>query len=397
MKGKNLTYSSAFVVVCFLSACNANSETDNFYVECATKTLDAIYSHYSIDESCLLRETYPFDQAHRATYLANEEQADLKKPYSYLWPFSGSLSAVSALFGATGDKKYLELFDNKVFPGLKMYYDTRRFPDAYASYINTAPLSDRFYDDNIWIGIDFTDMYLQTRNSLYIEKAKVLWTFIESGMDSILGGGIYWVEQRKGSKHTCSNAPAVVYALKLYEATDDEAYLEAGKILYEWTKKHLQDPEDYLYYDNIRLNGRLDKKKYAYNSGQMIQAGALLYKQTRNEQYLKDAQRVAKSSYQYFFHDFEDIDGEKFRMLNRSDVWFSDIMFRGFIELYNIDNNREYIEAFQKNLNYSWKYMRDENGLFNSDWSGKTKDQFKWILTQFAMVEMYARMSELAK
>jgi hypothetical protein len=53
------------------------------------------------------------------------------------------------------------------------------------------------------------------------------------------------------------------------------------------------------------------------------------------------------------------------------------------------------MKAFQKNLDYAWEHMRDEKGLFNSDWSGKTKDNSKWLLTQFAMVEMYARITEL--
>jgi len=47
---------------------------------------------------------------------------------------------------------------NRVLPGLAEYLDTTRMPAAYASYINTAPASDRFYDDNVWLGIDFCDI-----------------------------------------------------------------------------------------------------------------------------------------------------------------------------------------------------------------------------------------------
>lgn len=68
---------------------------------------------------------------------------------------------------ATKDNKkdfgnYQKLLDEKVLPGLAEYFDTRRMPEAYASYIKDAPLSDRFYDDNVWLGIDFTDVYLMT-------------------------------------------------------------------------------------------------------------------------------------------------------------------------------------------------------------------------------------------
>ncbi len=33
-------------------------------------------------------------------------------------------------------------------------------------------------------------------------------------------------------------------------------------------KKNLQDSTDYLYFDNIRLDGKIGKAKFAYNSGQ---------------------------------------------------------------------------------------------------------------------------------
>ena len=80
-------------------------------------------------------------------------------------------------------------------------------------------------------------------------------------------------------------------------------------------------------------------------------------------------------------------------MLNKGNVWFTAVMLRGYIELYQIDQNKTYLDAFQKNLDRAWIYMRDaENGLFNKDWSGKEKEDSKWLLTQFAMVEMYARM-----
>ena len=147
------------------------------------------------------------------------------------------------------------MLDTKVLPGLERYLDATRQPTAYASYVNSAPASDRFYDDNVWLGIDFTDMYLATGRQGYLDKAKMIWGFIESGRDEVLGDGIYWCEQKKHSKNTCSNAPGSVYALKLFKATGDSAYLDAGRELYEWTKQALQDTTDCLYFDNVALNG----------------------------------------------------------------------------------------------------------------------------------------------
>ena len=199
--------------------CALTLSTTSPNAERAQQTLDALYKYYAAPNTCLLRENYPSDQNNKATYLASEEQAKRHNEYSYLWPYSGTFSAVNALLESTGNKKYKKLLENKVLPGLEEYFDTRREPFAYSSYISNQPLSDRFYDDNVWLGIDFTDSYRMTKKQAYLEKAELIWEFILSGKDEVLGGGIYWCEQKKESKNTCSNAPGAVFALKLFQAT----------------------------------------------------------------------------------------------------------------------------------------------------------------------------------
>ena len=377
-------------VICAFAIANTSPNAER-----AQQTLDALYKNYAAPNTCLLRENYPSDQNNKATYLASEEQAKRHNEYSYLWPYSGTFSAVNALLESTGNKKYKKLLENKVLPGLEEYFDTQRTPNAYSSYIQTAPASDRFYDDNVWLGIDFTDIYQITGEQKYLDKAQLIWKFIESGTDNLLGGGIYWCEQKKESKNTCSNAPGSVLAFKLFKATNDSVYFKQGKDLYEWTQKNLQDSTDYLYFDNIRLDGKIGKAKFAYNSGQMMQSAALLYQLTQNPIYLKEAQNVAKECYNYFFTDFTTTTGENFKILKQGDIWFTAVMLRGFIELYHIDKNKTYINAFNKSLNHAWNNARDNKGLFNTDLSGKNKDNKKWLLTQAAIVEMYARLAAI--
>ena len=270
-----------------------------------------------------------------------------------------------------------------------------RIPIAYSSYIRTAPTSDRFYDDNIWVGIDFIDIYQITKEKKYLDKAQLIWNFIESGTDSLLGDGIYWCEQKKESKNTCSNAPGSVFALKLFKATNDSLYFKRGKELYKWTQKNLQDSTDYLYFDNIRLDGKIGKAKFAYNSGQMMQSAALLYQLTKNPDYLKDAQSIAKECYNYFFTDFTTDTGESLKMLKQGNIWFTAVMLRGFIELYQLDQNKTFIDAFNQCLSYAWDNARDENGLFSTDLTGNNNNEKKWLLTQAAMVEMYSRLATI--
>ncbi len=362
----------------------------------AKQTLDSLYSYYSIPGTQLLRENYPSNIAeYTATYLASEEQKNMPNQYSYLWPYSGTFSAVNALFEATQDTIYQSLLNKKVLVGLEEYFDTRRVPEAYASYINTAPQSDRFYDDNIWLGIDFTDTYLITKENKYLQKAELIWKFIESGTDNKLGGGIYWCEQKKASKNTCSNAPGSVFALKLFQATQNKTYLNKGEQLYNWTKAQLQDSTDYLYFDNIALDGKIGKAKFAYNSGQMMQSASLLYQLTGKKEYLTDAQNIAKGCHNYFFMNYTPENTNAFKMIKKGDVWFTAVMLRGFIELYEIDHNKIYLNSFNKSLDYAWEHARDEKGLFNTDFTGNSQDNRKWLLTQAAMVEMYARLATI--
>ncbi|MCS4228850.1 glycoside hydrolase family 76 protein [Sphingobacterium sp. BIGb0165] len=358
----------------------------------AQKTLDVVYDKYGGAENKLLIEKYPFDENFKADYLNNNEQAGQQKKYAYLWPFSGSFSAVNALMELSKDKAdHQKVLDQKVLVGLREYRDEQRTPVGYASYINSAPASDRFYDDNIWLGIDFTDSYIQTKKADYLKNAKEIWAFVKSGEDNKLGGGIYWCEQKKESKNACSNAPAAVFALKLFEATKEKNYLNEGRRLYEWTKTGLQDPDDKLYWDNIHLNGKVDKAKYSYNSGQMLQAAALLYKLTKEKEYLMDAQQLAEACLSYFFQTRDGID---FPILKNSNVWFHAVMMRGYISLFEQDGNRKYMDIFAKNLDLAWHKMRDQDGLFDADWTLEKPKKSKWLLDQCAFVEMYGRLAK---
>lgn len=75
----------------------------------------------------------------------------MPRQYSYLWPYSGTFSAVNALFAATQDTTYKIILDHQVLVGLEEYFDDERKPAGYASYVRNLRQSDRFYDDNIWV------------------------------------------------------------------------------------------------------------------------------------------------------------------------------------------------------------------------------------------------------
>jgi len=382
--------SFALIVVLMVSAAGCQNGKHNYLVE--AELLNAnIWELFASEQQNLLNETYPFNELNKVSYLADQDTINEDK-VSYLWPYSGMLSASISLYKATNNAKYKYLIDTCMLRGLNEYLDTSRKPVCYQSYISKVGYSDRFYDDNIWIAIDLCDMYLLTKEPQYLTRSLQLWQFIQSGMDDELGGGIYWCEQKKRSKNVCSNAPAAVLACKLFKATNDSTYFGQAQMLYEWTKKMFQDKNDYLYFDNCTLDGRIDSMKYAYNSGQMVQASALLYKISHRSEYLSDAQKIAVSAINHFTKEFQN-GTESMQLINCNNNWFATIMIRGFCELHEIDASKQYLKVFEQSADILIETAKDQDGLFGKDWSGNKQEEHKWLLDQASLVEFLANLS----
>ncbi len=395
MKAKGFIALAA-VSICWATSCMSpasTNEKDND-LAMADSMLTNILNKYNVEKYGLLQETYPANPDNKITYLAEGTMQKRNQEVSFLWPYSGMLSGVISLYKNTGDEKYLRILEERILPGLELYWDNIREPFCYQSYPMFNGESDRFYDDNDWLAIDFCDLYALTKNEEYLHKAQDLHKYIYSGWSDELEGGIYWCEQKKTSKNTCSNAPAAVLCMKLYNLTQDNDYLDLAKKTYNWTMKYLCDPEDSVYWDNIKLNGTIGKAKYTYNSGQMIQAGVLLYKATGDEQFLNDAKRTAKGSYEYFTKIRRGINGTNARFYSAS-PWFNVILSRGLIALYEIDNNPEYINTMAENARYAWMNARDENGFLGNDWTGNDSKPFKWLLDNACMIELYSEIGNI--
>lgn len=359
------------------------------YLSIADSILSNVLNLYQTNDG-LLTETYPVNPDQKITYLAGGTQQNGTLKASFLWPYSGMMSGCVALYKATGNKKYKKILEKRILPGMEQYWDNSRLPACYQSYPTKYGQHGRYYDDNIWVALDYCDYYQLTHKPASLEKTVALYQYIYSGWSDEMGGGIFWCEQQKEAKHTCSNAPSTVLGVKLYRLTKDAKYLEKAKETYAWTKKHLCDPTDHLYWDNINLKGKVSKEKYAYNSGQMIQAGVLLYKETGDEQYLHDAQQTAAGTDAFFRTKADKKDPTV--KVHKDMAWFNVILFRGLKALYKIDKNPSYVNAMVENALHAWENYRDENGLLGRDWSGHNKEQYKWLLDNACLIEFFAEI-----
>src|SRR5699024_6801058 len=88
--------------------------------------------------------------------------------------------------------KYQNLYDQRLFTAINKFVTTQGQHEdnnvpAYAVY--PANGNERFYDDNVWIGIAMVNLYKTTKKEKFLDQSKLVWNFLLSGMDSVLGGG----------------------------------------------------------------------------------------------------------------------------------------------------------------------------------------------------------------
>lgn len=279
----------------------------------------------------------------------NSVTEDSNLSYASLQQYATVFSAAAAITKA--DPSYESTVKSRYMPRLEKYIDKKRTPYAYASSNASASSAERFYDDNIAVGSDLADLYIVTGNKDYIQKAEMIWKFVESGLDLKLDGGLYHSEQKKVSKDALSNASAAVFAAKLYQATENQDYLDMSKGLYIWTKEMLMDPEDGLYMNKMFLKGEKDIIKTAANSGYMIEAGAILFRITGREEYINDAQRTAKACHDRFFTEAA---GDAFPQVD---------LIRGLIELYRTDGEPAYLNEVRKILERESEQMEKKKTI----------------------------------
>jgi len=286
------------------------------------------------------------------------------------------------MYQAANEIEKLEPKANLMDPLVKnMSYYLNTAPPApgYTDYIMKLKPGERYYDDNEWIGIAALDGYARTKKKSDLALGKMMYDFVMTGYDQALGGGVYWKEGDLSSKNTCSNGPAALVALQLYQATKNKAYLDTALKIVNWTNSKLQTPAK-LYYDNIRVrNGSIGKATFSYNTGTMLESYVYLYEITKDKKYLDEANAIADSSLTFFYGR------DKFR----DGYWFNAVLLRAYQHLLKFNKDTKYIIGFKKCLDNSLKTEKNEQGLFIG------RDGVQNLVEHGGMLEILARYAWL--
>ncbi len=282
---------------------------------------------------------------------------------AFLWPYGGHAEAIAAQYETYPDCAHAKALYLETLDGIRPYQVCR--DDGYLAYAAANGGSgDVYYDDNAWLVIIYMNAYKAFGDAKWLDLAERTLHFCYSAWDEKLGGGLYWQENNKNGKNTCINSPIAKVSAELYKITKKQEYLDWSKKIYAWTKENLMDPEDGLYFDNINLEGRVDKTKFSYNTGCMIGAGAHLYDITGEESYLNDAKRSAASALN---GGFGQVMENGYYRLKGGVPWFNTWLLDGYMALYPFDSNDDYIYSFASAAAYALK-CKTPSGFIPADW-----------------------------
>ena len=254
----------------------------------------------------------------------------------------------------------------------------RQINDVYDGFVKVYPdwTTNIYNDDIMWWAIACARAYKITGDDRYLKKAKASFDYVyDNYRDDTLGGGLYWINRRT-SKNSCLNSPAVIAAVRLSVLLKDASYLEKAKSLYAWQKKTLTDGTGKVF-DSIRLGRssapRVGRFSLTYNQGTFIGAAALLYQQTKDKTYLDDAIKTAEWTKanlcvtdRHILRDEGQGDGGAFKGI-----------FVRYMKLLITECGRsEFLPWMQANADAAWGNRRPDN-IMGNDWTVPTPSKIQ--------------------
>jgi predicted alpha-1,6-mannanase (GH76 family) len=134
-----------------------------------------------------------------------------------------------------------------------------------------------YNDDIVWGAIMCVRAFKITNDGGMLDMAKnnfnMMWN--RAWDTQFLGGGLWWTTDNQ-TKNTCVNAPAVICAMLLYQATGDAAYKTKAKQIMDWMVLKLYDSSSGEVKGAMNKAGTITEGALSYTQGTFIGACDLL-------------------------------------------------------------------------------------------------------------------------
>lgn len=283
---------------------------------------------------------------------------------------------------------------------------------------------NNYTDDMEWIVLTLIRMYEATGEQKYLTSAKDTYDqhiitrvaediAVANGTTDPNGKtGLRWFydpndplrnvdQDQPYSLNACSNGPGALCALRLYEFTQEERYLDDAKQIFEWLSSMLYDSETGAVADKIQ-EGVIIGGALSYNQGTFIGSAHMLYNFTGDKRYLIEAMRAAE--YQMNNMSTDGIMNSEASSANSDNSLFKGIFIR-YATLLALDENidasfrKELSDFMTHNAIVCWTQGIDKSSypqvFFNYDWSVPYTDYYKYYQPQVSGSTLIEAMTRL--
>jgi hypothetical protein len=234
----------------------------------------------------------------------------------------------------------------------------------------------RFFDDNAWVGLYWVQHHRQTGDPVSLGLATDVAGFVTRGQGA--DGGVRWVDEPTSPRNTCSTGPFAALALHLHELTGVGEWRSAGERALTFLDAHLRAP-DALYFDNVAVDGTIDRSPWSYNQGTPVGALLVWHRLTGDDQALEQAVETATNALAFF--------GAEDRLWTQPPA-FNTIFFRNLLQLHLVAPVPAALEALDEYLERAWRTARDpRTGLLRGAGIGHYEDS---CIDQAGFVQLFA-------
>lgn len=145
---------------------------------------------------------------------------------------------------------------------------------------------NEYTDDMGWIALVFVHMYEVFGDESYLTKAREIYGYMtepERIDEDSSGWGLIWkLTDRK--RNVCTNSPAMLLSAKLYNITNEQAYLDNAFKLHDYLHRSGKMKDD----------GRVDDPPLTYTQGTQTEGCRLLFHITGDTKYRDEAELCIK-------------------------------------------------------------------------------------------------------